>query len=47
MKPSIRGIALRIIENASRKEAISVSVNEGVTVWTVVVVAWSIMVVSG
>jgi hypothetical protein len=31
MKPRIRGIAPRIIENASRKDEISVSVKDGRT----------------
>jgi hypothetical protein len=39
----MRGIALRIIENASRKDAISVSVKDGAGG----VAVWSIMVVSG
>jgi len=36
MKPSIRGIALRIIANASRNDAIKVAVKEGsaTVVWT-------------
>jgi hypothetical protein len=43
MNPNMRGIALRIIENASRNDAISVSVKEGAGG----VAVWSIMVVSG